>query len=66
MNKGSYWAGIIVHITSSKLEIADEESMEMRSGSWVAITQKQHTLRVPHRAQHLADAFIDLLKEEYG
>eukprot|EP00975_Prorocentrum_lima_P039516 8303086-Prorocentrum_lima.AAC.1 len=38
----------------------------MRSGSWVARTKKKHKLRVLHRAQHLAEASIDLLKEEYG
>eukprot|EP00975_Prorocentrum_lima_P054495 11427445-Prorocentrum_lima.AAC.1 len=66
MNKGSYWAGTLVHIKRAKLEIANEESEEMRSGSWVARTQKTHELRVPHRAQHLAEAFLDLLKEGDG
>eukprot|EP00975_Prorocentrum_lima_P020268 4267036-Prorocentrum_lima.AAC.1 len=34
MNKGSYWAGTISNIKRAKLDIADEESQEMRSGSW--------------------------------
>eukprot|EP00975_Prorocentrum_lima_P011133 2364562-Prorocentrum_lima.AAC.1 len=38
----------------------------MRSGSWVSRTQKKHTWMVLHRAQQLAEAFIDLLKEEDG
>eukprot|EP00975_Prorocentrum_lima_P015984 3394886-Prorocentrum_lima.AAC.1 len=55
-SKGSYRAGTLAHIKRAKLEIADEESEEMRGGSWVARTQNKHKLRVLHRAQHLAAA----------
>eukprot|EP00975_Prorocentrum_lima_P016908 3582640-Prorocentrum_lima.AAC.1 len=36
----------------------------MRAGSWVARTQKKHKVAVLKRAQSLADAFIDLLRED--
>eukprot|EP00975_Prorocentrum_lima_P041738 8770142-Prorocentrum_lima.AAC.1 len=38
----------------------------MRSGSWVARTQKKHKLRAPQRAQQLAEAFAELLQEGEG
>eukprot|EP00975_Prorocentrum_lima_P058502 12271586-Prorocentrum_lima.AAC.1 len=38
----------------------------MRTGSWVSRTQKTHKLRVLQRAHQLAEAFVDLLKEEDG
>eukprot|EP00975_Prorocentrum_lima_P031235 6557088-Prorocentrum_lima.AAC.1 len=38
----------------------------MRSGSWVARTQRMHKVRVLRRAQQLAEAFIDLLREGDG
>eukprot|EP00975_Prorocentrum_lima_P066790 12911231-Prorocentrum_lima.AAC.1 len=63
MNKGSYWAGTTGNIKRAKLDIADAESEDMRSGSWVARTQKKHKLRVLQRAHQLADTFLDLLKE---
>eukprot|EP00975_Prorocentrum_lima_P056506 11847474-Prorocentrum_lima.AAC.1 len=34
LNKGSYWAGTIGNIKRARLDIADEGSEEMRSGSW--------------------------------
>eukprot|EP00975_Prorocentrum_lima_P049188 10294351-Prorocentrum_lima.AAC.1 len=64
MKKGSYWAGTVSHTKRANVEIADEECEEMRSGSWVSKTQKKHKMRVLQRAQHLAEAFIDLLREE--
>eukprot|EP00975_Prorocentrum_lima_P051063 10698979-Prorocentrum_lima.AAC.1 len=66
MNRGSYWAGTVSHIKGAELEITDEESEEMRSGSWVARTQRKHNVRVRRRAQQLAEAFIDLLREGDG
>eukprot|EP00975_Prorocentrum_lima_P051222 10730044-Prorocentrum_lima.AAC.1 len=59
MNRGSYWAGTIGSIKRANMEIADEESEEMRSGSWVARTQKKHKLKVLQRAQQLAETFLD-------
>eukprot|EP00975_Prorocentrum_lima_P036175 7609242-Prorocentrum_lima.AAC.1 len=64
MNKGNYWAGTVSHIKWANIEIADEESEEMRAGSWVARTQKKHEVAVLKRAQSLAEAFIDLLRED--
>eukprot|EP00975_Prorocentrum_lima_P059232 12418824-Prorocentrum_lima.AAC.1 len=58
MNKGNYWAGTVTHTKRANIEIADEESEEMRIGSWVSRTQKQHKWKVRHRAQQLAEAFI--------
>eukprot|EP00975_Prorocentrum_lima_P038282 8049473-Prorocentrum_lima.AAC.1 len=46
MNKGNYWAGTVSHIRRAKIEIADEESEEMRTGSWVPRTQKKHKWKV--------------------
>eukprot|EP00975_Prorocentrum_lima_P062805 12887671-Prorocentrum_lima.AAC.1 len=66
MNKGNYWAGTVSHIKRVKIEIADEESEETMSGSWVSRSQKKHKWKVLQRALQLAEAFIDLLKEEDG
>eukprot|EP00975_Prorocentrum_lima_P011178 2371361-Prorocentrum_lima.AAC.1 len=31
----NYWARTVSHIKRAKIELADEESEDMRSGSWV-------------------------------
>eukprot|EP00975_Prorocentrum_lima_P057709 12100740-Prorocentrum_lima.AAC.1 len=38
----------------------------MRTGSWVAKTQKKHKALVLRRAQRLAESFVDLLREDGG
>eukprot|EP00975_Prorocentrum_lima_P034975 7350053-Prorocentrum_lima.AAC.1 len=38
----------------------------MRSGSWVAKTQKKHKALVMRRARRLAESFVSLLQEDGG
>eukprot|EP00975_Prorocentrum_lima_P044378 9301761-Prorocentrum_lima.AAC.1 len=66
MNKGQHWVGTVANIKRAKLEIADEENEEMRTGSWVAKIQKKHKSLVLRRAQRLAENFVDLLQEDGG
>eukprot|EP00975_Prorocentrum_lima_P033949 7133621-Prorocentrum_lima.AAC.1 len=43
--------------------VGSEMCIRDRSGSWVARTQKKHKVAVLKRAQQLADASIDLLRD---
>eukprot|EP00975_Prorocentrum_lima_P012645 2681229-Prorocentrum_lima.AAC.1 len=55
MHKGNYWAETVSHIKRAAIEIATEESEEMRSGSWVSRSQKKHRRKVLQRAQQLRE-----------